>query len=498
MFIPANLFCLRLVVCLLASVLLSCTADAQFMHYGQPAGYGGYVQPAGYGVPAGYGAYGQPAGYVQQAGYAAVPNPNAPPAYSLAQAPVGAMDPYATIQPAQPSSAMRPFGGYFADRFSGQSWNPNLIPQMPGYAGDQAGRLWLRTEYLHWWTEGMDTPPLVTASTAGTPQNEAAILGEANTSVLYGGQEINGSSVSGIRFRGGFWLAPRRAVAIESEFFTLENQNEGFARSSDGTSIIGRPFFDIINGRETAQLVSFPGVAAGRVAVESDTDLKSFMIVGRAALNSPGRSPTCDYNACDDRIDWLVGYRYVDLDEQLRFNENIDSLLTAAPGSIAISESFRTENEFNGMQLGVTYQANFNRMWLESLMRVAIGYNTQRVTIAGNTSLTEAGVTDQFNGGLLAQRTNIGIHERDQFSMIPELGLTLGYRFRSWLHATAGYTVLYYPNVVRPGDQISRDINPNLLAPETVPFTGALRPGFRFIESDYVAHGLNLGAEFRF
>ena len=486
--IPVNLIRLRLVACLLASVLLSSTADAQFMRYGQPVTSGGYVQSAGdwYG------------GYVQPAGYTAVPNPSAAPVYSLAQAPIGAMDPYATNQWTQPITGLRPFGGYFADRFSGTGWNPNFIPQMPGYAGDQAGRLWLRTDYLHWWTEGMETPPLVTTSTAGTAQNVAAVLGESNTSVLYGGQQINGDSVNGLRFRGGFWLTPTRAYGIESEFFALENQDDRYVGFSDGTNIIGRPFFDIANGRETAQLVSFPAVAAGSVTVESDTDLKSFMLAGRAALNPPRASPVCQYNACDDRIDWLVGYRYVDLDEQLRFTENIDSLLVGAPGSIAIGESFRTQNEFNGLQLGVAYQANFNRMWLESLLRVAVGYNTQRVTIAGNTALTEAGITDQFNGGLLAQRTNIGTHERDQFSMIPEIGLTLGYRIRSWLHATAGYTVMYYPSVVRPGDQIDRDVNPNLLAPEVVPFTGALRPGFRFIESDYVAHGLSLGAEFRF
>jgi hypothetical protein len=99
---------------------------------------------------------------------------------------------------------------------------------------------------------------------------------------------------------------------------------------------------------------------------------------------------------------------------------------------------------------------------------------------------------------VLTQRTNIGDYQRDQFTMIPEIGLTLGVRVTDRLRATFGYTVLYFPSVVRPGDQIDTDVNPNLIPPETVPFTGALRPRFRYIESDYWAQGINLGAEFQF
>ena len=132
------------------------------------------------------------------------------------------------------------------------------------------------------------------------------------------------------------------------------------------------------------------------------------------------------------------------------------------------------------------------------MLRIAIGNNSQSVQIAGNTAITENGVTDNFQGGLLAQRSNIGNYDRTELTMIPEVGLTLGVRVTDWLDATIGYTSLYYPNVVRPGDQIDTAVNSNLLPPETNPFTGALRPRFRYVESDYLAHGLTLGAELRF
>ena len=168
------------------------------------------------------------------------------------------------------------------------------------------------------------------------------------------------------------------------------------------------------------------------------------------------------------------------------------------PGTIVIADRFETTNEFHGLQLGAIYQAHFRRLWLESLLRVALGNNTQTVRIGGSTAITENGVTDNFSGGLLAQRTNSGSHQRDVFTMIPEVGLTLGIRLTDWLDATAGYSVVYLPAVVRGGtDRHRREPQPARRL-RAKPFSGALRPRFRFVESDYLAHGLNFGAELRF
>jgi hypothetical protein len=51
--------------------------------------------------------------------------------------------------------------------------------------------------------------------------------------------------------------------------------------------------------------------------------------------------------------------------------------------------------------------------------------------------------------------------------------------------------------VVRPGGQIDLDVNPDLLPPEAVPFTGAARPQFVFHETDYWAQGISAGLDYR-
>lgn len=357
-------------------------------------------------------------------------------------------------------------------------------------------RLWFRAEYLRWDTEGMGIPPLAATSPVPTPQSQAAVLGQAGTSVLFGGQEINGSAVNGLRVLGGFWIRSDAAFGVESEYFGLASQNDGYFAGGDGTTILGIPYFDVVAGAEASQLISYPGVVSGNMQVASNSELKSFLINGRTAL-VPNLMPVFDGRP--DRVDWIFGYRYLDLDDQLTLAQNLAPVgAVVPPGTRAIADQFTTSNEFNGLQLGINYQANFQRVWLESLLRIAVGNNTQKVNIAGSTSVTNGGTTNGFNGGLFAQQTNIGSYERKHFTMIPELGLTLGVRLTNWLQATIGYSVLYYPGVVRAGDQISRDLNPNLFPLSGNPPTGAPRPAFSYVQSDYWTQGLSLGGELRF
>lgn len=391
------------------------------------------------------------------------------------------VDPYATVQPGT------------AWPWTGSVGWPATVPVIPS-AEVLRDRLYLRTEYLRWKGEGMNVPVLVSGSSDGTPLADAAVLGEPNTTVLFGGSEINDESVGGIRTRGGFWIRQDATVGLEAEYFGLEDQRSSFATASDGSVILGIPYFDIVNGTEAAQLVSYPGEVSGAVQVAGQSELRSYLINGRIALVPPG---VMSIDGPADRVDWILGYRHLDLDDTLTIAHQIESLTVASTGRSAV-DSFSTSNDFDGLQLGFVHEAIFRRVWIESLLRVAIGSNQQRVSIAGSTSDTDAGVTTEYSGGLFAQRTNIGTWERDQFTMIPEVGLTLGVRLTDCLHATVGYSLIYFPNVVRAGDQIDRDLNPNLFPPEASPFSGAGRPQFTFVEDNYWAQGLSVGGELRF
>jgi hypothetical protein len=359
-----------------------------------------------------------------------------------------------------------------------------------------SNRFSLRTDYLRWRTRGMDVPPLVTSSPPGTPLAQAGVLDNPDTVVLFGNDRLNDDWVNGLRLQSTYSLRGN-SFGLQSEYYQLSDGQDGFNAASDGTTILTRPYFDVVSGDEASELIAFPNVVTGSIVVASESRLRSYMLAGRASM-CPIHIADC---GCEDTnvVDWLAGYRYLYLRDQLAIGSNVDTVTVAAPPTNTRSaEFFQARNEFNGLQLGTVYRANFRRAWLDTMMRVAIGANHQQVSISGLRTITGPAGTNDFTGALLAQRTNIGNYERDQFTMVPDLGFSFGVRITQCLHATLGYSVLYFPRVVRAGDQIETDVNPNLIPPEAVPFTGALRPRFRFIESDYWAHGLNLGAEFRF
>ncbi|TWT84810.1 hypothetical protein CA13_62910 [Planctomycetes bacterium CA13] len=386
---------------------------------------------------------------------------------------------------------------YAMNNYNAQANWLSAFPNMGISIPSVSDRLYVRAEYLAWWAAGMDTPPLLTTSPAGTPQNQAGILGMPGTSVLFGGGELNTDIANGFRARAGFLLNQQGTWGIEGEYFLLSGDSDNYTGSGNGAPIIARPFFDTTNDRETAQLVSYPGLVNGTTAITSESDLKSALVNARVSL-LPTYPTICPQDCERDRVDWLVGYRYLKLSDRLGFVEDLESQVPSAPGTIHLSDAFETENQFNGLQLGVVYHANLNRVWLESMLRVAIGENKQRVRITGSTEITELGVTDNYAGGLLAQTSNIGSYDNKDFAMIPEIGLTLGFRITSNLHATVGYSLMYFPNVVRAGDQISTDINPNLIPAPNLPITGSQRPAFSFVETDYWAQGLSVGGELRF
>jgi hypothetical protein len=110
------------------------------------------------------------------------------------------------------------------------------------------------------------------------------------------------------------------------------------------------------------------------------------------------------------------------------------------------------------------------------------------------------GVNQNFVGGLLAERSNIGSFHRDRFSVVPEVDLKVGYQLTDHVKVFAGYDFLYWSSVVRPGQQIDRTIDETLIPNFNSGATpaGQNRPMVLFRESDFWAQGLTLGLEFRY
>lgn len=362
---------------------------------------------------------------------------------------------------------------------------------------------YVRGEYLAWATSGMNLPPLVTTATPGTARAGAGVLDRAPTSILFGGDDVNAALRSGGRITAGVWFDPCRRFGLEGDYFALSNARDSFLRSSTGNPILARPFFNMLTGRESAELVAFPNVVSG--TVDANT-LTRFQGAGARLRYVLCCGSGCGPAWCDPcggvlrgyRLNLLAGYRYLRLNDRVNINENLTSTDTANPGSFVLNDSFSTQNEFHGVDFGTLMELRHGCWTLDLLSKIALGTNHSVVRINGTSAVTENGVTNNFTGGLLAQRTNIGEYSNDRFAVVPELGMTLGYNVTPCLRVVVGYTFIYWSQVARAGDQISRDLNPNLIPPENVPFTGALRPQFAYHFTDFWAQGVNVGLEGRF
>ncbi len=329
---------------------------------------------------------------------------------------------------------------------------------------------WVQMDYLMWWQRGMSIPPLLTTSTAGTAQANAGVLGLNSTSTLIGDEDILTDRMNGGRIRFGWWFANCPKLGIEGEYFGLTTLREDTVNQSTGNPILARPFFNIAPGtgfaREDSELVAFPNVVSGSFTTNAFSTLDGAAVRFRRMLccgSSCSYAPLCCGTVqTQSRIDATLGWRFLQLREGLSMREDLQSLQTFAPGSFVIQDNFRTRNQFNGVELGFLTSHRRGFWTLDGMLRVGFGNTRQEVTINGTTAITQNGQTQNFATGILAQRTNTGNHVREQFGVVPEFGATLGYSITPRWRLTAGYSFIYWSNVVRPGDQIDHDVNPNL------------------------------------
>jgi hypothetical protein len=350
--------------------------------------------------------------------------------------------------------------------------------------------LWGRGEYLMWWMSGATAPPLVTTSPDGTPITDAGILPDAE--ILFPTDRLGIEGRPGGRFTLGYWFDDAESLGIEGNYFFLDKGGDGFqgVSSDEGSPILARPIIDAETGLEDAILVSYPDVFAGSINVASSSDV----------LGAEANIRKMMANSYWGRMDLLAGYRFIRVNESLNVYENQVSIdpggIIPLGTQISIQDNFITRNQFNGGQVGMILQKEHRRWTLEGVGKVAFGSWNQQVRIGGYTSIAVPNVPVVVEeGGVLALASNSGNFQRDRFAAIPEIGLNLRYQLTECCKLSVGYTMIYLSHIVRPGNNVDRQIDLDQLPPVQGPGD---YPMFRFKESDAWLQGLNLGLECRF
>lgn len=370
----------------------------------------------------------------------------------------------------------------------GDACSTGCNPCAPAPACCPPPRFYGNADYLLWWLDGMGTPPLVTTSPAGTAQNQAGVLGQPGTSILFGGSELDDDSVSGGRFSLGMWLGPRQKQGLEVSYFMLGTHSTTFGASSNDYSILARPFYDTVAGEQDARLIAYDSLVSGSLLVTASTNFEGGEFLFRQAVQRD----------CWAEIDLFLGYRWLQLEDGLLIEETTQSLAGATSGtSFDLYDRFDTRNSFHGGELGMSLRRQVARCWsVEILAKLAIGNVNSEATIDGQTITVASTGTTVNQSGLLAQGTNIGTYERDKIGTATEVGVKLKRACCKGIDFTVGYTFLYLSDVLRAGDQIDPNINVSQFPPGTL--TGASFPEFGFQSTGFWAQGLSFGIEGRF
>jgi len=316
----------------------------------------------------------------------------------------------------------------------------------------------------------MHLPPLVTSNPTTYPT-----LANAGTVVRFGDGEVNEDARSGGRFTLGIWLDPCATRGIDMTYFGLGSQTTSYYADEGDFTRLGRPYFNTYTGLADAELIAYPGARTGWVAVSAETRFQGTEVLYRRAMKRcPG-----------SQVDMLIGWRWLQLRDNLFISQDVETINPVV--ETELYDRFHTSNNFHGVEFGVEWERPWSCVWtFETIGKLASG-NTYSV-VKGDGAQTLGG--DQ---GLLAMDSNSGIHKTASFASVVEIGLSLKRRFQCGLEATFGYSLVYWSDVMRAGDQVDLDVDPRQL-------TGSaqIHPVLPLNTTDFWAQGLHCGLEYAF
>ncbi|MEZ6149954.1 MAG: BBP7 family outer membrane beta-barrel protein [Pirellulaceae bacterium] len=351
-------------------------------------------------------------------------------------------------------------------------------------------RMSVRAEVPLYWRRAMGPPPLVTTSPDGTDADLAGELGRSTTRTLLGGvDKLDDQSRAGLRLTFSTWLGADQRYGLMFRYWNAGTQDDTFNFSSNQFPILARPFLDTSGTAsvQNTQLVAFPGDTIGNISVATESKLDGLELTLKRLI----------YQDRFTRVDWLYGYQHVSIDESLSIFSNT-TVTGNVPGlqgnSIAVRDTFRTANDFNGMSYGLMSSRQINCWKLETLVRLGLGNLRRKVNINGTTTTTANGTSQSTTQGLLARNTNDQPFVDDTFVVVPEVGINLACQLRPGLDFTVGYNYMMVPKVA----QASQQINDNLAVNLSDPRVGSLDPTLRLNERNYWINSLGLGLQLRY
>ncbi len=353
---------------------------------------------------------------------------------------------------------------------------------------------WGSAEYLYWdLKDGPRVPALVVSESCNCD-------GASKSETKLGCEKLDSKWRSGGKFALGYWFDCEHCFGAELNYFVLPNTSRKHSvhHSECGKDEALRiPFCVIGQDCDDSTDLSFPGVFDGWAKLKESNMMQGAELNGWMTIPS-----TCDYKA-----GWLVGFRYWNFDEHLKFT-TCTPTVGITNDIWATKDKFRVENNFYGGQIGFGMETAYDQFYLNGKVKLALGALCAERRISGGLLTNEFneppfdGEAAVYEGGYFALPSRIGHRKTTKFAVIPDVNINIGYQFTDCFRIQVGYTFLYINRVLRAGKQFDNCINPeeslaiqgnkNALVANCESHSRSLRT------SSLWAQGLNVGIEFQF
>jgi hypothetical protein len=370
---------------------------------------------------------------------------------------------HGSVMPGMPIAPDGP-GGFAEDYGDAHGIDPDRFAAGDLVSNRFTNLLFLETEALFWSVNGTKVPPLLTTGVPmfGMP---AGVLGSPTTEALLGGTGADNGWRTGTRFRAGVWLDHDHSLGLEGSYFFLTQDSTQSSQMSNG-----------------ALPLAVPLTTAG--GIPTVLPLAGGGVPGMGALEVLNRLWGAEANIAGNLLagpngylDLIGGFRVVGFDENLHFG----TATTIGDRALMTSDGFDTRNRFWGGQFGVNGEYRLGCLSLGFTSKLALGATNEVVKTGGMSALGGA----MAPTGLLVNGLNFGRFSRNEFAVLPELGVKVGYQITDCIRATLGYNLMWLSNVARPGEQIDSTI-------------GGGHPIMPFRGSDLWVHGVTAGLEMRY
>jgi hypothetical protein len=345
---------------------------------------------------------------------------------------------------------------------------------------------------LGWVRQARTALPVVTSGNA--KDKVPGAFGQPGTSLVFGDSGIGFRTASGIRLTLGAWIDHGEVFGIVGSTFGTERRANDFTTTTDSTGkpLLALPFINNAAGKtQSAHVISVPGTTTGNILIASN--LQRFGDELSAVWRCWHR-PGLEFSV-------LAGLRYEDLEEGRRILQH--SFVTANSTNTTFDDRFDTRNQFLGGQLAGRVHAQFDVWVFEFTSKIALGSTFQTVDVQGDSSQygPKSAVVGSFPGGFFTQPSNLGRTNANTFTAIPSVAAKIGYQLTPHCRLFAGYEILYWNSVVRPEDQIDRNVNLSqsaILGTTHGTLVGPAAPAPLLRRSGFWAQDMRFGVELRF